>query len=190
MLRDKLIYIFLLVSFCSFGQSKMLQASIQQASGGAAPSELYTFGDAADPNNETNTVATGAGASGWHDNSGSDITFTSTTGDATSYAIRMELSSSNAARAELYIDLEAGVTYDYVIRGRASAATKVRILDPRGLGGDYASINSQPYMTTSWATYNLTLSPPTTDTYRIWFDFNGETSGDWGEIESISIIAQ
>lgn len=181
------VILFFIGSF-AFSQ-KVTNVYVEQASGGTAPSELYTLGDAADPNNETNTVTT-SGASGWHDNSGSDITFTSTTGDATSYAIRMELSSSNAARAELYIDLESGVTYDFVIRGRASAATKVRILDPRGLGGDYASISSQPYMTTSWATYNLTLSPPTTDTYRIWFDFNGETSGDWGEIESISIIAQ
>lgn len=35
MLKGKLIYIFLLFSFLSFGQSKMLLASIQQASGGA-----------------------------------------------------------------------------------------------------------------------------------------------------------
>lgn len=193
MLKGKLIYIFLLFSFLSFGQNfeTMLLASIQQASGGAPPSELYTLGDAADPNNETNTVQEGSGATGWHDNSGSDIAFSSVAGDQTTYAMRMDLSSTNAARAEWYVDLTGGTVYDFVVRGRASAASTVRIIDPQSPNtGNYASISSQPFLTTSWATYNLTLSPSVTETYRIWFDFVGEDASDWGEIELISIIAQ
>ena len=202
----KILYILLLVSVGLNAQRKiqldraapsgaianhLLFASIQQSANSVTPSELYTLGDAADPNSETNTVQEGSGATGWHDNSGSDITFTSVAGDATSYAMHMELSGSNAARAEWYVDLSSGVTYDVVIRGRASAASKVRLIDWQSPNtGDYAGISSQPFLTTSWATYNLTVSPSVTETYRVWFDFNGETSGDWGEIESISIIAQ
>lgn len=167
--------------------SALLMASFSET----APSELYTLGDAADPVSETNTVATGSGTSGWHDNSGSDITFSSVAGNETSYAMRMALTSSNAARGEWQVPLTGGATYDVVIKARASAGTKVRIIDWQEIGtGTYAGISSQPYLTTSWATYNLTVSPTVTDTYRVWFDFNGETSGDWGEIESISIIAQ
>lgn len=172
----------------------LLELSRQQqiAANPPAPSELYTLADAAgDTGNESNTVVTGSGATGWHDNSGSDIAFSSVAGDQTTYAMRMDLSSTNAARAEWYVDLTGGTVYNYVIRGRASAASTVRIIDPQSPNtGDYASISSQPFLTTSWATYNLTLSPSVTETYRIWFDFVGEDASDWGEIEIISIIAQ
>lgn len=43
MLKGKLIYIFILFSFLSFGQSKMLLASIQQASGGGSPSTAPSY---------------------------------------------------------------------------------------------------------------------------------------------------
>jgi hypothetical protein len=147
---------------------------------------LYQAGDAADPVNETNTVD-----AGWTDQSGSDISFSSVANDTDGYVVRGIISSANAARAQYVVSLEAGVVYDYVIRGRASAASKIRIIDPqRTDGAEYAAINSQPYMTTSFATYNLTLSPTVTGTYNLWFDFNGETSGDWFEIDLISLTPQ
>ena len=186
MLRDKLIYIFLLVSFCSFGQSKMLQASIQQASGGAAPSELYPFDDAAGPNN-TNA----APDAGWSDVYSNGSATESVESDGSGgYRLKFEISNTSNYRPYFLVELEAGVVYDYVIEGLANASSQVRIIDPQIPGGAYANISSQPFLTASNATYNLTLSPSTTGTYRIQYNFQSPSSGDWLALRKVSIIAQ
>lgn len=109
MLKGKLIYIFLLFSCLSFGQSKMLLASIQQAS---TPTNLYANGDAADPANEGNNTT------GWT-TSGTTITSQSVTVNNGTYAIQIVVSSAKFHHGIVTITgLPSGaslnVSYDYL----------------------------------------------------------------------------
>lgn len=85
MLKDKLIYIFLLISFCSFGQSKMLRASIQQASGGGGSDAISVLSPVVyyTPSSIVAAGGDGSSISQWSDTSGNGLHATPSGGTAT-----------------------------------------------------------------------------------------------------------
>jgi len=148
--------------------------------------ELYPFDDAAGPN-DTNTPPDAAWADVYSNGTANESVESDGSGG---YGLKFEIDNTGNYRPYFLVNLTAGVVYDYVVNGAANAASQIRILDPQIPGGDYAGISSQPFFTTSNATYNLTLSPPTTGTYRIQYNFNSPSSDDWVRLNSISIQAQ
>lgn len=159
----------------------------QQLASTPSASEAYTFGDAADFNNETDAVN-----AGWTSGSYGDITINSVSDGSGGFMISSSISSATSARLRIAVPLVGGVTYDYIVEGRETGSgASGRIIDPRKTDNtDYAAISSQPLLTATFATYNLTLSPPTSGDYWIQFDFIGEASGHGIDIKSIRITPQ
>lgn len=153
--------------------------------------ELYPFDDAAGPN-DTNTPPDAA----WADVYSNPTLGESVQSDGSGgNGLLFEIDDTNNCRPYFLVELTAGVVYDYVVNGAANATNQIRILDPQIPGGDYAGItgvgnSDQPFFITTNSTFNFKLSPPTTGTYRIQYNFNSPSDDDWVRLNSISITAQ
>lgn len=149
------------------------------------PTNLYDGNDAA---------TAGGGltvASGWYDTY-SHGTFSALPDGEGGNCIRLTAVNSSNCRATYIVALESGKTYDFNIRIREGVGAAGRIITPRQTNGgsSYGSLSSQPNTTTSWNTYNLTLTVPSTGDYRIWFNMTGVTTGEYIEISNLEIFEQ
>ncbi|UII79994.1 hypothetical protein [Flagellimonas sp. CMM7] len=184
----KLLYIlFFIISAANAQQFEAAYlSSVQQANTGGS-SEYYTLGDAADSNNETNTVD---GAWGNVFSNATTLTYSSVSDGSGGFAIRGEIDGSDAARAKVDLgEIPAGTyTLTTEMRGQGTNA-RMRLINPTN-----ATLSSQPLTTTNlnWTSMNVTMTVATTANVTINIDFfsSTEAAGQAVEIKYISIVPQ
>ena len=187
MLRDKLVYVLLLFCFFSFGQqrSKMLQASIQQASGGCTPdaNEQFTTADAAsDPNcNEANSSAAWTGDFNATSSSQSSEVYEG------SYAISGVADGGAVGIIRHYFAATSGDTFTVTFWAKSTQGSFVRITGWTNCTGGPSSVTP----TGTWTEYTYNITASATDDIQIRFypaAATGAVAGDNIFIDNLSII--
>tara|TARA_R100001510_G_C7653262_1_gene211354 strand:- start:1814 stop:2308 length:495 start_codon:yes stop_codon:yes gene_type:complete len=162
----------------------MLVASIQQG-GSGGPSNLYAESDAADPNNETNTVS-----ANWDPGNG-DYSFTSVSTSPTNGSYHISYNRLNTGVEEWGVTisgLTVGVPATILYDARCNSTSGSTIVYLRTANGWTSQVGNGITNDDTWNYDEELTGTPTATTVKITFKFdNGGTAGDYTWIDNIRI---